>query len=113
MAKLVQSLGFKDIAIEGRPLFNKMFLLRGQDEAAIRQLLTGPILDYCEREKWLWVSGAGDRLLVHRENYRAKVEEIESYVARAREVFALFANGQRVGAAMPPPPLPPPPLPTA
>jgi Flp pilus assembly protein TadD len=111
MAKLVQSLGFKDISLEGRPKFNKMFVLRGQDEAAIRQLFTGPILDYCEGEKWLWMSGAGDRLLVHRENYRAKVEEIEAYAARAREVFALFASGQSASAPTPPPPLPPPPLP--
>jgi hypothetical protein len=105
MAKIVQSLGFKDIAIPNRPAFNKMFLLHGQDEGAVARTFTDPILDYCEREKRLWLSGSGDRLLVHRENYRAKPEELEAYATRAREVFALFAHGQPA-AATPPPPLP-------
>jgi hypothetical protein len=41
-------------------------------------------------------------LLVHRENYRAKPEELEACVMKAREVFALFAHTESAGATPPP-----------
>jgi tetratricopeptide (TPR) repeat protein len=103
MSKLVQTLGYKDIDIEGAPTFSKMFQLRGQDDAAIRRLFTAPIVQYCERDKWLWMSGAGNLLWFHRERYRAKPEELQAYVTRAREAFALFAGNASASAQVPPP----------
>lgn len=104
MAKIAQSLGFRDIDLPEHPGFSKRYALKGSDEAAIRRLFTGEVAQYCERERALWISGTGDTLWVHRENRRAKPDDLGSFVDRARETFLLFADGGH--AAPPPPPLP-------
>src|SRR5262245_40412355 len=40
--------GYQAIEIESRPRFSKLYLLRGDDENAVRKLLTEAALDYCE-----------------------------------------------------------------
>ena len=104
LAKIAQSFGFKDIDIESAPAFSKMFLLRGQDEAAIRRFFTPAVVQYCEQNRGLWVSGAGDLLWFHRENRRPKPDELEAFIAAGRQTYSVFANAGSAGA--PPPPLP-------
>ena len=108
--KIAASLGMKDIDIETAPNFSRMYLLRGQDEAAIRRMFTPELLSYCEANRGMWISGAGNLLWFHRENRRPKPEDLETFVNAARQTVALFLNA---GGAAAPPPLPPPPLPTA
>ena len=111
--KIAASLGMKDIDIETAPNFSRMYLLRGQDEAAIRRMFTPELLRYCEANRGMWISGAGNLLWFHRENRRPKPDDLEAFVNGARRTFALFTNATPAAAAVPPPPpLPPPPLPT-
>lgn len=108
MAKIAQSLGFRDIDLPEWPTFSKRYALRGPDEAAVRQIFTAPVVQYCEAQRGLWISGNGHALWIHRENRRAKPEDLGGFVDHAREVFLLFVGS---GAAQSAPPLPPPPLP--
>ncbi|HSH39026.1 MAG TPA: hypothetical protein VK993_09590 [Chthoniobacterales bacterium] len=110
--KIAASLGMKDIDIEGWPNFSRMYLLRGEDDAAIRRIFTPELLRYCEANRGLWISGAGDLLWFHRENRRVRPDELDRFVNAARQTFALFTSGAAARPAAPPP-LPPPPLPTA
>ena len=110
-AKIAQSLGFKDIDIKDAPTFSKMFLLRGQDDGAIRQLFTPALRQYCEQYRGLWMSGAGDLLWFHRENRRPKPAELEAFATAARQTISLIASEHATSSPIPPPPLPPPPLP--
>ncbi len=118
LAKIAQTLGYKDIDIEGWPNFSKKYLLRGPDDAAIRQLFTAPILQYCEESRGLWISGVGQFLWFHRDNVRPKPENLAAFVESARQTAALFlgpvaSSGTTPPPTAPPPPLPPPPLPPA
>jgi hypothetical protein len=90
--KIAATLGMKDIDFESAPNFSRIYLLRGQDEAAIRQVFTPELLRYCEANRGLWISGAGDLLWFHRENRRVKPEELETFVSRARETLQLITN---------------------
>ena len=108
--KIAASLGMKDIDIVSAPNFSRMYLLRGQDEAAIRQLFTPELVRYCEANRGMWISGVGDLLWFHRENRRVKPEELDAFVNASRQTLELFTNRATAAA---PPPLPPPPLPTA
>jgi hypothetical protein len=110
LLKIAQSLGMKDIDFADAPGFSRMYMLRGQDEAAIRQLFTPALLRFCEANRGLWISGAGNLLWFHRENRRAKAVDLDAFVNAARETVALFINAQSTAAAVPPPA--PPPLPT-
>ena len=112
LLKIAQSLGMKDIDFAEAPTFSRMYTLRGQDEAAIRSLFTPELLRFCEANRGLWISGAGNLLWFHRENRRVKAPELDAFVHASRETFSLFTRAQATAGAAPPP-LPPPPLPTA
>lgn len=101
--KIAQSFGMQDIDIAESPTFSGMYMLRGEDETAIRRLFTPAVVRYCETNRGLWISGAGDLLWVHREKRRVKPEELGGFVTEARQTFALFADTQRSAAPVPPP----------
>lgn len=92
LTKFAQGLGFKDIEIEGRPVFNRAFRLKGQDETAIRQVFTPVILNYLEQpqSRNLCLESAGDRLFVYRLNRRPKPEELEAFLEEGKTLLNLF-----------------------
>jgi tetratricopeptide (TPR) repeat protein len=110
LLKIAQSLGMRDIDFEGSPTFSKMYLLRGQDEAAIRLTFSPALLQYCEQNRGLWISGVGDMLWIHRENKRAKPADLAAFAADALQVAELFlhADGAAPAGSTPagPPSLP-------
>ncbi|MEZ6192059.1 MAG: hypothetical protein R3C45_12345 [Phycisphaerales bacterium] len=81
--KIGQAFGYQDIDIDQFPEFSKRYLLRGGDEAAIRTLFGGRVVDaymnglVCNvevRDGWLFVFKAGKRL---------KPEEIQPRIESA------------------------------
>ena len=103
LLKIAQSFGMKDIDFAEAPTFSRMYTLRGPDEAAIRSLFTPELLRFCEANRGLWISGAGNLLWFHRENRRVKAAELDAFVNASRETFALFSSAQSSAAAAPPP----------
>jgi hypothetical protein len=107
-SKLGKLFGGADINFPEAPAFSKKYILRGPDEAAIRALFTPTVLQFFEQRKALTVDSAGDTLFLHRANRRIKPEEIESHIAEAKNVLALFFEAQNSQPSIAPPPMPPP-----
>jgi hypothetical protein len=108
-SKIGKLFGGADINFPEAPQFSKKYILRGPDEAAIRSLFTPALLQFFERqERPLTIDAAGDTLFAHRTSRRAKPEEIESYVAEAKQILAQFFEAQQSRPPVSPPPLPPP-----
>lgn len=105
-SKLGKLFGGADINFPEAPQFSKKYILRGPDEAAIRALFTPAILQYFEQRQALTVDAAGDTLFVHRSNRRVKPDELESHIAEAKNVLALFFEAQNSQRPPTPPPLP-------
>jgi hypothetical protein len=107
-SKLGKLFGGADINFSEAPAFSKKYILRGPDEAAIRALFTPTVLQFFEQRKALTIDSAGDTLFLHRANRRIKPEELESHIAEAKNVLALFFEAQNSQPSIAPPPMPPP-----
>ena len=108
-AKIGKALGFTDINFPEAPTFSKMYLLRGQDEAAIRQVFNAAIIQYCEQHPKISIEGVGNRLLVYREGRRLKLNNLDSFIDEGKAIVALFVASSQavpVPSALPPPPPP-------
>jgi len=105
-SKLGKLFGGADINFPESPAFSKKYILRGPDEVAIRALFTPTVLQFFEQRQALTIDSAGDILFLHRANRRIKPEEIESHLAEAKNVLALFFEAQNSGRPIVPPPLP-------
>ena len=90
--KIAGAFGAQDIDIASAPNFSRMFRLRGDDEAAVRQLFTPAIIQFCETHARLRMAGSGDSLLYFREHERAKPDNLAPFIAQSREIAALFAT---------------------
>ena len=98
-AKMGKILGFTDINFPDAPQFSKMYLLRGHDEAAIRQIFGPAIIQYCEQHPKISIEGVGDRLLVYREGRRVKLDNFDNFIEEGKAIAALFvASSQGVPA---------------
>ena len=92
LAKAVQLFGGSDIDFAEWPKFSKTYLLRGTDEALIRQVFTPTVIQHCEQQpRKICLEGAGDGLLFYRPARRVKPEEVGAFVKDAMEIRSLFS----------------------
>jgi hypothetical protein len=90
MHKLMTAFGYQDIDFGQRPEFSKNYILRGQDELAIRQVFNDRVLSFYESSGGTCTDAGGNQLLVFRAGYRFQPHEIQSYLALALNLFSLF-----------------------
>jgi hypothetical protein len=114
-AKMGKAFGRTDINFPESPEFSRKFILRGDDEAAIRALFTPTLRQALEPHERLTIEGAGDLLFIFRAARRAKPDELPGKIEQDKRIAALFFEAQRAAAsggvrsaAGVPPPLPPP-----
>jgi hypothetical protein len=88
--KIGSWMGFQDIDFDDHPLFSSRYLLRGDDEKAVRQLFTTPILDYYTNNTGLTTEGCGQILLFYRHEKRIEPQEVRSFMEEGWKVLALF-----------------------
>jgi hypothetical protein len=87
LAKLGQLLGVaSEINLANAPVFNRMFLLRGESETAIRQLFTPAVIQHFEQLTGVSVGGGGNALIVYRDRQRARPKEVLQRLAEARAI---------------------------
>jgi hypothetical protein len=55
--------GYQDIDLEKRPVFSRMFLLRGAHQAAVRAVFTDAVAEFFERRPRMCAAGARHELL--------------------------------------------------
>lgn len=112
LAKMGKMFGSADINFPDSPDFSRKYILRGEDEAAIRALFTPALRQTLAGQDRLTVEGAGTLLFIFQKGRSAKPEQIAARLEQDKRIAALFFEGQRPGGPPPPPPPPlPPPLP--
>lgn len=72
--------GYQDIDIPADPGFSSRYLLRGQDETAIRAAFGAGVLDFYDRNPRSCAEGADAELFFWRTEKRAKPEELPALV---------------------------------
>jgi len=82
--------GSQDIDFESHPGFSRRYLLRGNQEKAIRELFNTAVLDFYEAKPGLCTEGGGDMLLFYRSGVRAKPEAIRAFMEEGFQVLGLF-----------------------
>ena len=88
--KIGGAFGYKDIDFVTHPIFSKSYLLRGDDEAAIRGLFNNKLLNFIQSQQKISIEGSGDQLIFYRNKNRVKPEEVESFMEEGFQVFGQF-----------------------
>ena len=88
--KIGGAFGYKDIDFETHPIFSKSYLLRGDNEAAIRGLFNNKLLNFIQSQQKISIEGSGDQLIFYRNKNRVKPEEVESFMEEGFQVFDQF-----------------------
>ena len=88
--KIGSAFGDKDIDFETHPIFSKSYLLRGDNEAAIRGLFNNELLNFIQSQQKISIEGSGDKLIFYRHKNRVKPEEVESFMEEGFQVFDQF-----------------------
>lgn len=94
MSKVLAAFGYQDIDFGQRPEFSRQYILRGQDEQAIRRTFNDQLLAFYESYPGTSTDGGGNQLFVYRGGYRFQPQEIRSYVGLGLKVMNLFPRSQ-------------------
>jgi hypothetical protein len=91
LAKIGEALGVANIDLTDAPVFNSLFLLRGESEREIRQLFTPGVIKHLEQLPGISVGGGADALVVYRDQL-AKPEELPQRLAEAKAIALLLRS---------------------
>lgn len=85
--------GFGAVPFRKRPAFSRSYLLRGDDEAAIRDLFQPKVVSFFEsRRGWCVEGGAGEWILLYREGQHVKPKDLGAFLEDAHTAFSAFVN---------------------
>lgn len=90
LLKIFQAFGYQDIDFGQRPNFSSQYILRGQDELAIRQAFNDGLLSFYETYPGTCTDGGGNQLFVYRSGQRFEPHEIQQYVGFGLQIMNLF-----------------------
>jgi hypothetical protein len=85
-----QLFGAADIDFDTHPAFSKQYLLRGEDEAAVRAAFQDDVLEYFEDCPGLCVEAAGPRIVIYRAGARVEPTAVRAQLEQGFEVLAAF-----------------------
>ncbi len=88
--KIGSVFGYQDIDFESHPKFSSRYLLRGENEPAIRDVFTNERLSFFEEKEKICVEARGDQLVYYRQRKRVKPYEVEQLMHEGFGLFALF-----------------------
>jgi hypothetical protein len=88
--KIGAAFGYKDINFETAPEFSKRYLLRGDDEMAIRDLFSADVIRFFERETRLCMEGSGANLLLYPARGQLKLEHVRAFVENGERILGLL-----------------------
>ena len=96
--KIGSVFGYQDIDFPHRPAFSKQFLLRGENENAVRRLFDRrDVLSFFEGRKGLCAEGSGDCLILYRRRRRIKPQEVSGLMQEGLEGLELLRDSQARG----------------
>jgi hypothetical protein len=88
--KIISALGYQDIDFGQRPEFSRQYLLRGQDEPAIRRTFNDRLLAFFEGYPGLSLDAGGSQMFLFSGNYQFPGSEIQQYVGLALNILQLL-----------------------
>lgn len=89
--KIGKKFGMQDINFENFPIFSEYYLLKGDDEAAVRAVFTPGVLEYFQGNKVKQsLEGEGNRLVFYKINKREKGEDLPDFFEKFRHIVSLF-----------------------
>ena len=88
--KIMTAFGYQDIDFGQRPEFSKRYLLRGQDEPAIRQAFNDQLLSFFETYQGTCVDAGNNQLFVFRTEFRCPPEEVQNQLSVALSILNLL-----------------------
>jgi hypothetical protein len=88
--KLISALGYQDIDFSNRPTFSGKYLLRGQDEQAIRQTFQDSVLAYYENNLKLYTDGGANQVFFYRQGVRVEPPNVRSFLDWGLGLLNLF-----------------------
>jgi hypothetical protein len=88
--KLISAFGYQDIDFSNRPTFSSKYLLRGQDEQAIRRTFQEPALAYYENNLKLSTDGGGNEIFFYRHHIRVEPPAVRSFLDWGLTMLNLF-----------------------
>lgn len=90
MHKLAAVFGYQDIDFDSNEEFSKRYLLRGQDEEAIRRAFNSGLLLLLSSEPGWSIQAAAGRLLVFRSAQVSEASQVPSFAADALRIAGAF-----------------------
>ncbi len=88
--KIESAFGYKDINFDTAPVFSKKYLLRGENEAAVRNTFNGGILQYYEQHPGLSTEADGKKLIFYRTSKIVPPDKIQAFLQEGYDAFELF-----------------------
>src|SRR6185369_1361179 len=88
--RMLSAFGYQDIDFGQRPEFSKQYILRGQNELAIRQTFNDRVLSFFEGYAGTCVDAGGNQLFIYRAGQRFEPPEIEGYVGLGLQAMNLL-----------------------
>jgi len=87
--------GRKDIDFADSPVFSKVFVLRGEDEPAVRALFSPKLRQAFEGTPKLTIEGKADRLFIFRNDHRIEPEEFSATIEQDKKILRLLFEAQQ------------------
>jgi len=97
--KVAEALGRKGIEFENRPVFSQRYVLKGNDEAAIRRTFNDSVLSFFEQQGNLSCEAIEDQLLVYRHNRRVHLDALREFQNNAVQIVDLMRRPTLIGDA--------------
>lgn len=94
--KLGSFVGYQDIDFEAHLEFSDTYLLRGVDEARIRETFTDTVLAYYAGRGGLCTEGNGQQIIYYRASQQVAPESIARFLGQGLEVVKLFYDREDV-----------------
>ncbi|MBN1670587.1 MAG: hypothetical protein JXR37_06120 [Kiritimatiellae bacterium] len=91
--KIGSVFGYQDIDFPNNPEFSRRYLLRADDESAVRAAFGDGVLGFYARHPGLSTEAAGDQLAFYRTNKHVKPDQIQTFMEEGFGVFGLFSSG--------------------
>ena len=88
--RISATFGSQDIDFPDHPDFSARYLLRGDDEGAVRRAFTADVLNALERHPLCVLAGVGPRLAYLEPNYPVWPGALDAFVSRALALFRWF-----------------------
>lgn len=103
-AKMGKLFGKSDINFADSPEFSRKFVLRGDDEAAVRGLFSPALRRALEVRDRLTIEGRGELLFVFCAGRLLKPDALSDEIEQNNRIAALFFDAQRTSGVPPAPP---------